>query len=456
MSDYKENYDLVVVGGGITGLVVAYLASKTGKKVAVVENSKIFGGLLNTFEIGGNRLEYFYHHFFTHDAELNWLIKDLGLEDRLFYKKTTMGVFRNRKIFNFNSPVDLLKFSPISWLDKIKFGMTSVYMGKVAKWQDYENVSAMDWLNKWSGKTTAAALWMPLLKIKFGPFAAQVPLAWMVGRMRQRMGSRNKGDERLGYLNGSLQTLLDTLLHALESNNVDLLPHTEIVNIQIELNKVKSLQIAGGNVIKANQYLFSIPSQNLSKLLKAHVPEYAQKMDAIKYFGAICVVLELSKPLSDIYWLNIADEGFPFGGIIEHTNFIPKDEYNGSHIAYLSRYFAHNEAIATMTEDEVKTLMLDKISAIYPDFDITTLKKVYLFKTMTAATVCDLNFSEKVLDCETPIENMYIANMSHIYPDERSVNNSIRIASEACKVMKLATDEVPYNQSLSGKIGFNQ
>ncbi|MGC4058992.1 MAG: hypothetical protein QM743_12885 [Chitinophagaceae bacterium] len=44
--------------------------------------------------------------------------------------------------------------------------------------------------------------------------------------------------------------------------------------------------------------------------------------------------------------------------------------------------------------------------------------------------------------------------MSHIYPDERSVNNSIRIAAEALNKMGIDATCVPYNRSLSGKIGF--
>ena len=111
--------DMIVVGGGITGLVSAYLAAKAGKKVKVIEGSEHFGGLLKTFEIGDNRVEFYYHHFFTHDAELNWLIKDLNIEDKLFYKKTSMGIFSNGKIYDFNSLVDLLKFKPISFIDKI-------------------------------------------------------------------------------------------------------------------------------------------------------------------------------------------------------------------------------------------------------------------------------------------------------------------------------------------------
>ncbi len=120
MKQLIENHaDLIIIGGGITGLSAAYLAAKKGQKVTIIESSKTFGGLLRTFDIGGNRLEYFYHHFFTHDQELNWLIKDLGIKEKLYFKKTSMGVFKNGKIYKFNSPLDLFRFEPINFFDKL-------------------------------------------------------------------------------------------------------------------------------------------------------------------------------------------------------------------------------------------------------------------------------------------------------------------------------------------------
>lgn len=62
------NNRIIIIGGGITGLSAAYFAAKDGAKVTVLEASDAFGGLLKTFEIGNNRLEYYYHHFFTHNA----------------------------------------------------------------------------------------------------------------------------------------------------------------------------------------------------------------------------------------------------------------------------------------------------------------------------------------------------------------------------------------------------
>ena len=448
-----EDKQITIIGGGITGLATAYIAAKSGKKVRVLEASKTFGGLLNTFEIGGNRLEFYYHHFFTHDAEINWLIKELGIADKLFFQKTTMGVFRKGKIYDFNSPLDLFKFSPIKFFDKFRFGLSSLFLGKVADWEKYENTPAIDWFYKYAGKTSTDSLWKPMHDVKFGPFANQIPLAWMVGRMKQRLGSRNGGDERLGYLHGSLKTLLDALLKALNELGVELINESPVKELKIENNQLSGV-VTTQSVYEGGKFVFTIPTLYLKDMVKDKAPSLFAELDAIEYFGAVCTILEMDKPLSEIYWLNIADEGFPFGGVIEQTNFIPKEKYSGKNIAYLSRYFAHNEPIAKMSNDEIEKLMLAKLGEIYPNYSREQIKKVHIFKTMTAATVCDLNFSKKVPNCKTEIENMYLASMPHIYPDERSTNNSIRVAAETCRVLGLNSDFVPKGQSMSGTLGF--
>jgi glycosyltransferase involved in cell wall biosynthesis len=68
------------------------------------------------------------------------------------------------------------------------------------------------------------------------------------------------------------------------------------------------------------------------------------------------------------------------------------------------------------------------LTSIFPDLEKRGIKQIKVFRTKTAATVCDKNFSHKVPAYRKPIPNLYVANMAHVYPDERSVNNSIKVA----------------------------
>ncbi|MGD1844908.1 MAG: NAD(P)/FAD-dependent oxidoreductase [Salibacteraceae bacterium] len=448
-----QEADLVVIGGGITGLSAAYLAAKAGKKVTLLEAGENFGGLLHTFTTqSGEPLEAFYHHFFTHDAEINWLIQELGIEQQLFFRKTTMGVFREGRMYAFNSPADLFRFRPIHWLDKFKFGVSSLFLARWAKWEKYEHVSCLNWFQRWAGKSSTAALWKPMLDIKFGPFADKVPLAWMIGRLRQRVNSRKQGEEKLGYLRGSMKTLLNALLKTLEKEGVELALGEPVIQVNAKDTTITSIQTEK-RTLQAQKYLFTIPTTGLAKLF-IDFPRANGQLQSQAYFGAACLILEMDRPLSETYWLNVADPGFPFGGVIEHTNFVSPKEYGGKHLAYLSRYFDLEEDFAHWTTAEIEKQFIAKLPEIYPDFNPAQIEKTYLFRTETAAPVCDLNFSDKVLPCHAFFDNCYHIDMTHIYPDERSVNNSIRIAAEACRVMKIDAPFVPKNLSLSGQIGF--
>lgn len=443
-----------IIGGGITGLAAAYLLAREGHKVRVLEGSAQCGGLLNTFPLGPTRLEHYYHHFFTHDAEINWLLGELGLAHKILFRKTTMGVLRDGAIHPFNGPRDLLRFHPLGPVGKFRFAATSAWLGKFADWRQHEETAALSWFFRYAGKEVTEALWRPLLQIKFGPYHDQVPVAWMIGRLAQRMQSREAGDERLGYLGGSLQVLLDELLKALRDFGVEIHTEAPVNRIHLEGNRIRQVDTPRGD-FTGDTFLFTIPTLYLTPLLEnAGATGLAADLGRIEYFGAVCAILELKRPLSDIYWLNVADEGYPFGGVIEQTNFIPPEVYGGRYLAYLSRYFAPQEPLARMREDELRKTMLAPLPKVYPHFRESDLTHVHIFRTRTAATVCDLGFSRKVPPCRTGIDGLYLATMAHVYPDERSTNNAIRVAAEAVHTLGVDSSDVPRGRSLSGQIGF--
>lgn len=418
---------LLIVGGGATGLATAYIAAKRGEKVTLIEASDKLGGLLSTFDVGGTKLEYFYHHFFTHDREINWLLDELNLSQDIHFVETKMGMYRHGRIHPFTTSKDLLLFPGLSLIDKLRFGLTSIFLSRQGNWQKYENVSALDWFYKWAGKRVTDSIWEPMLKIKFGEYAGEIPLAWMIGRMTQRLKSRSGGKEKLGYLKGSLQRLVDTLELRLEELEVRIVKNAPVTELLWEKGQVVGVKTSLGE-FQADQTLVTIPTIYLAKLIPEEFSNYRKKLETIEYFGAICVVFITHKPLSKIYWLNVGDPGFEFGGAIEQTNFLPPEEYQGLHLTYLSRYATWKEGILNKSDEEIATLFKDQLTSIFPDLDNKGIKEIKVFRTKTAATVCDKNFSRKIPNYRTPIPNLYVANMAHVYPDERSVNNSIKVA----------------------------
>jgi protoporphyrinogen oxidase len=99
---------------------------------------------------------------------------------------------------------------------------------------------------------------------------------------------------------------------------------------------VDSIKRDGGawlvNDERFDAVLSTIPPQELARVGGLDVPQ-------IPYQGAACVTLGLDQDATaGIYWLNMRDPA-PYGAVISHTNFVPKDRY-GEHIVYLGSYFS--------------------------------------------------------------------------------------------------------------------
>ena len=82
----------------------------------------------------------------------------------------------------------------------------------------------------------------------------------------------------------------------------------------------------GENASPFDAVVVTTPSPVLPRLVR-RLParRICEKLGGLEYEAAVVALLQLSQPLSDIYWLNVADDDLPFTGVIEHTNFISPD-----------------------------------------------------------------------------------------------------------------------------------
>jgi len=446
---------VVVIGAGATGLAASYLLARAGVRVTVVEAAPEPGGLLATFDVGdGHRLEHFYHHFFTHDAEINWLLGQLGLTDRVIFRKTTMGMFCGGRLYPFDGPKDLLRFRAIGLPARLRFGFSSMVLAWRKRYSQNERLASLAWFQRWAGREATDAIWRPLLRIKFGQAAERIPLAWMAGRLRQRARSRRRGEEMLGYLDGSLKVLVDRLREDLAGRGVVFRFHETVQGLIVEGGRVVGVRTSAGEV-RGDRVVSTIPTAILSRLVEPINPVYAAELSKIRYLGAICTVLLLKRPLSSIYWTNVADPDYAFGGVIEHTNFMPGKKYGGRHLVYLSRYLNTDDPLWAMDEPSLLGLQLEQLQRMFARPIDSTVQRHWVFRARHAATLTDLEFHLQIPRFQSPLKNLYVAGMCHIYPDERSVNNSIRVAAEVARAMGFdeVARTVPQGISLAARYG---
>ncbi len=119
----EERQTVGIIGGGVAGLTAAYRLLQKGHRVRLFEAGPSLGGLVRTFEIGGEPIECFYHHVFTTDTAAVRLIQELGLGERLTWRPSTVGIFYDGRIYPFMTPMDLLRFTPVGLIDRVRLGL---------------------------------------------------------------------------------------------------------------------------------------------------------------------------------------------------------------------------------------------------------------------------------------------------------------------------------------------
>jgi len=208
--DSRFDCECLIVGGGFTGLAAAAALTLKGHKIIVCEKDASLGGLAGGFDVGGERLEKFYHHWFVSDVHVTDLAKTIGKEDRIITRPTRTGMYYAGQFYRLSSPADLLRFTPIPLLDRIRTGLVTLAVRRIKDWKSLETVTARDWLIKLFGRKAYGVIWEPLLLGKFGKYAETISAVWFWNKLALRGGSRSKGGgEALSYYRGGFAQFAD-------------------------------------------------------------------------------------------------------------------------------------------------------------------------------------------------------------------------------------------------------
>lgn len=412
-----------IVGGGFTGLTMAYYLSKSGWEVNVFEKDSEIGGLAGSFTVEGESLEKFYHHWFTNDTHVLDLIKDLGCEDRVIQRPIKNGMYYANNFFKLSSPLDLLRFKALNFFNRIRLGFVVIAVRFVRDWRKLENKTATEWLKGICGEQGYKVVWEPLLKGKFGRYAETVSAVWFWNKIKLRGSSRDEnGKEFLCYYKGGFASLADSMVREIKENGGKI--HTNTAVVSVDTGKITTHD---GRTFESNKVVLTTALPITAGMLKDKTDHaYIESLLKVQYIGNVCLTLELNKSLTDIYWLNVNDPDFPFVGLIEHTNFEPKETYKGRHIVYLSKYLPTDEKLYNLSEEEFFEYAFPFIKRMFPSFEKEWVLKYHVWKELYSQPLVTKHYSQIIPSQKTPLEGVYINTMAQIYPEDRGTNYAVR------------------------------
>lgn len=416
-----------VLGGGALGLTTALRLAQRGESVVLYERESAPGGLAAGFPLGSSYLEKFYHHLFRSDKEATALIEELGLGNKLIWPRPKTSTLIGGELHQLDSARTLLRFQPLSLPDRLRLAACLAYLRLEPNYHRLEHATADAWIRKWMGDSVYETVWQPLLHSKFGDRYLEIAMSWFWARVHLRSSS-------LGYLRGGFQQLYNALVERIHVLGGETCFNECVQRVEIGAGEVMRVTSESGTR-EFDRVISTLPTRLTIQLAPDLPADYAARYGQLDSFGAHCLILMLNRPLTDVYWLNINDPGYPFLALVEHTNYMPIEDYGDRHIVYLGNYLPMDHPLFRMDEQDVLDHYVPAIQRIRPDFSRDWITETRMFRAPFAQPIVTVGYAERLPPHTTPLPNLFLANMSQVYPQDRGQNYSIAMANRLVRAL---------------------
>ena len=364
----RSEKSVAVVGGGLAGLVAADRLLAAGLSVTVFEKYPEAGGLVGTFSVGGESLERFYHHLFTSDVDYVSLAGELGLGGEIEWLPSKMGFFSGGRLYAFGTPASLLGFSPLGVKGRARARPLDAPPPRDPRLArprggDGRRLAQEERLRP-----------RPRRRLGSAP-DAEVRPARRGGRASSGSGGRSpcaparatgpasangsatcaapsgassrRSPPASRPAGGELRTARPVRIASRQRRTV-------ARRVPRRLGVVRPRPLDGRDP-RAPPDRPGPPSGD-AHALGRRSPTPTPSAPSSSSTG----------PLTPFYWTNVGDVTMPFGGFIEHTNYIPPSRYGGHHVVYLSDYVLPDDPKWTMPDRELWDVYLPAVSRLAP------------------------------------------------------------------------------------------
>ena len=423
--------DICIIGGGMMGLATAYFLSKPGNNVVVLEKEKEVGGLSRPAEIyPGLQWDRYYHVILSTDTELLGFIDEIGLSLDVQFRTTKTGFFTDGCLHSMSNVFEFITFKPLSLVNKFRLGLGIIFASRIHKGTRLEKVYAKNWLIRIFGRRNYEKLWDPLLRSKLGTASPKASGAFIWAIIKRYYGTRQKGSkqESMGCVKGGYHSIFKNIQDILKQKQVAVLLDRKAQKIIPQPDGRIGVVDHRGKTKLFDKVVATLPNPNLIELLPDEYGNLKAQLGRIEYLNLVCVVLALKRSLCPYYVTNITDPGFPFTGVIEATNVVPKETLGDHALVYLPRWMPGDDAFIRQPDEAILDQFYAGLKRIFPEFTKEQVTAAHVHREFNVQPIQTIDYGQCVPPMETEISGFYLVNTSMILNSTLNNNQVIGLA----------------------------
>jgi protoporphyrinogen oxidase len=423
-----------VLGGGLAGLAACRELSLKGFRTLLLEKDKDLGGLASSYFVEGRFVPKTYHHIMFGDSVTFRLIKDLGLENALYWRKLKVGFYSQKKFYDFSSSYSILRFNWLNYIGRLKFGLLVLKARRKVEWDNLDGVDVENYVLSTAGKE-AYKLVDYIVRAKFNEPPTKISAAWLMSRF----GHESKSvSNKFGYLDCGINGMVSELAKSCVKNYSAIKTEAEVARILFKNGEVHTIEFKEKNgkirKIQSKIVISTLPIPVLVQISDGLPSDYAESLRNITYKASLCACLAFSKRFSPFYWLNVMDlNQYPFVGVFEHGHLNIKLKWPS--VIYAIKYLNVTDPFWKKSDQEIVEEFLCGLSDI---FEIDLKKQLLwwrLHRAEYSAPIFTPNYGKFKPQARSPVRGLYIGGISRTYPQDRYMGTALKTGLEAAQTV---------------------
>lgn len=296
-----KQYDAIVIGSGMGGMAAAVLMAHSGKKVAVFEKNKIFGGRLSSYKKDGFTLDIGVHTISRGaNGPVARCLERVGIKDAIKFQKIRPVISFEGKPFIF--PHDLKTMVPEEDFNALMTFMKDVKGFTEEEIEELDSISLKDLLNRYTQNEVVHTCVCRIGSV----YCAQPHWLESAGEFVRCM-SWEAASKSSGYPEGGCIAITDAYIEAIRKFGGDVFNSSQVEKIIVQDEKAVGV-VVNGEEYRADMIVSNgeIKSTVLKLVGKEHFSaDYVEYVENLKYSWAGPVLrIALDKELTDIKMLS--------------------------------------------------------------------------------------------------------------------------------------------------------
>jgi protoporphyrinogen oxidase len=376
----KKGNEVLILGGGLTGLSAGCMLAKAGEGVRVFERDDTVGGLSKTIVRNGFRFDLGGHRFFTKDERINQFISEL-MGDELISVNRSSKIFLRDKFFDY-------PLKPINALFGLGMFTTlravADYGVEKARsvFHEKDHISLEDWVVGNFGRTMFNIYFKEYSEKVWGIDCSRISAEWVSQRIKGLSMSKAIKNAFFKFSGKDIPTLADRFFYPElgigriserlreeieRTDTVD--TGTAVGRINHNGREIESIYATNhdySGIVHGSEFISTLPLPRILQMLNPLPPDEILKTASRLSFRDLVVVAIMvnRERVTDQTWIYIPEKKIPFGRIHEPTNWSRKMAPEGQSLVVMEFFSFKGDQVWNKTDSRLVDITVENLEAL--------------------------------------------------------------------------------------------